>query len=77
VAREGDGGRLWDEAAPVSLPQTAGPEDTAMEEWSESGTDDRFEQLHRHAIGFPGDKFSYIGIDDEGDTTEHYAGEVC
>jgi len=36
----------------------------------------RFEQLHRAAIGFPPDRFSYVGIDDEGDTTEHYAGEV-
>lgn len=36
----------------------------------------RFEQLHRAAIGFPAERFTYIGIDDEGDTTEHYAGEV-
>jgi len=36
----------------------------------------RFEQLHRHVIGFPADNFFYVGIDDEGDTTEHYAGEV-
>ena len=36
----------------------------------------RFEQLHRHVMGFPAKSFNYIGIDDEGDTTEHYAGEV-
>ena len=36
----------------------------------------RFEQLHRHVIRFPADRFEYIGIDDEGDTSEHYAGEV-
>lgn len=36
----------------------------------------RFEQLHRGAIRFPADRFHYIGIDDDGDTTEHYAGEV-
>jgi hypothetical protein len=39
-------------------------------------TDDRFELLHARAIGWPGDRFDYIGIDDDGDTTEHYAGEV-
>ncbi|KAK4685370.1 hypothetical protein P7C73_g4778, partial [Tremellales sp. Uapishka_1] len=36
----------------------------------------RFEMLHRQAIGFPLSQFKYIGIDDEGDTTEHYAGEL-
>lgn len=36
----------------------------------------RYDQLHRAAISFPADRFTYIGIDDEGDTTEHYAGEV-
>jgi hypothetical protein len=39
-------------------------------------TDLRFELLHARAIGWPRDRFDYIGIDDEGDTTEHYAGEV-
>lgn len=38
--------------------------------------DIRFEQLHARAIGWPLAQFEYIGIDDEGDTTEHYAGEV-
>ncbi|KAL7424570.1 hypothetical protein Q5752_000254 [Cryptotrichosporon argae] len=36
----------------------------------------RFEQLHRAAIRFPAADFAYIGIDDDGDTTEHYAGEL-
>ncbi|WOO79454.1 putative protein [Vanrija pseudolonga] len=36
----------------------------------------RFEQLHRGAIRFPAHKFNYVGIDDEGDTTEHYSGEL-
>ncbi|ORX34380.1 hypothetical protein BD324DRAFT_583273 [Kockovaella imperatae] len=36
----------------------------------------RFEQLHRAAIRFPLEHFDYVGIDDEGDTTEHYAGEL-
>lgn len=36
----------------------------------------RFEQLHRAAIGWPADRFAYVGIDDAGDTTEHYAGEL-
>lgn len=36
----------------------------------------RFDELHRAAIGFPAEAFHYVGIDDEGDTTEHYAGEL-
>jgi hypothetical protein len=38
--------------------------------------DDRFEMLHARAIGWPEDRFEYLGIDDDGDTTAHYAGEV-
>lgn len=38
--------------------------------------DVRFEQLHRGAIRYPANRFKYIGIDDEGDTDEHYTGEV-
>ncbi|BEI82486.1 hypothetical protein CcaverHIS002_0303540 [Cutaneotrichosporon cavernicola] len=36
----------------------------------------RFEQLHRGAIRFPADRFSYVGIDDMGDTRAHYEGEL-
>ncbi|GHJ84673.1 hypothetical protein NliqN6_1075 [Naganishia liquefaciens] len=36
----------------------------------------RFERLHRAAIKFPEDKFTYIGIDDEGDTRASYEGEL-
>ena len=36
----------------------------------------RFEQLHRGAIRFPAQRFRYIGIDDEGNTSEHYLGEL-
>ncbi|TXT06119.1 hypothetical protein VHUM_03592 [Vanrija humicola] len=36
----------------------------------------RFEQLHRSAIRFPAHRFNYIGIDDDGDTSEHYSGEL-
>jgi hypothetical protein len=32
--------------------------------------------LHARAIGWPEDRFEYLGIDDDGDTTAHYAGEV-
>jgi hypothetical protein len=32
--------------------------------------------LHARAIGWPDDRFEYLGIDDDGDTTAHYAGEV-
>lgn len=39
-------------------------------------THGRFEELHRHVIRWPAERFNYVGIDDEGDTTEHYAGEV-
>lgn len=35
----------------------------------------RFENLHRVAIKYPADRFQYIGIDDEGDTTDSYEGE--
>ncbi|WWD22078.1 hypothetical protein CI109_106567 [Kwoniella shandongensis] len=35
----------------------------------------RFQNLHRAALNFPSSNFTYIGIDDEGDTTAHYAGE--
>jgi hypothetical protein len=38
--------------------------------------DDRFEMLHARAIGWPEDRFEYLGIDDDGDTTAHYAGEA-
>jgi len=40
------------------------------------GTDVSFELLHARAIGWPEDRFEYLGIDDDGDTTQHYAGEV-
>ncbi|ORY26865.1 hypothetical protein BCR39DRAFT_539840 [Naematelia encephala] len=36
----------------------------------------RYEHLHRASINFPLEQFEYFGIDDEGDTTEHYAGEL-
>ncbi|KAJ9115070.1 hypothetical protein QFC22_005398 [Naganishia vaughanmartiniae] len=36
----------------------------------------RFEQLHRAALKFPQEKFTYIGIDDEGDTRASYEGEA-
>lgn len=36
----------------------------------------RFEKLHRLALRIPERNFSYIGIDDEGDTTESYEGEL-
>jgi hypothetical protein len=38
--------------------------------------DCRFEQLHRAALKFPEEKFTYIGIDDEGDTRPSYEGEA-
>ncbi|TYJ52694.1 hypothetical protein B9479_006700 [Cryptococcus floricola] len=36
----------------------------------------RFQNLHRAAIQFPASAFEYIGIDDTGDTSPHYAGEL-
>ncbi|OWZ57550.1 cytoplasmic protein [Cryptococcus neoformans 125.91] len=36
----------------------------------------RFENLHRAALRFPSSAFHYIGIDDAGDTSAHYAGEL-
>jgi hypothetical protein len=36
----------------------------------------RFEKLHRLALRIPEANFRYIGIDDEGDTSASYAGEV-
>lgn len=36
----------------------------------------RFTDLHRAAIGLPLDTWNYIGINDEGDTTAQYAGEL-
>lgn len=36
----------------------------------------RFEDLHVPAIRWPKDRFAYIGIDEQGDTTLHYKGEV-
>jgi hypothetical protein len=36
----------------------------------------RYEDVHRAAIRWPMDKFEYIGIDNEGDTTADYEGEV-
>ncbi|WVQ84027.1 hypothetical protein IAT38_006172 [Cryptococcus sp. DSM 104549] len=36
----------------------------------------RFENLHRAALRIPPTAFHYIGIDDTGDTTPHYAGEL-
>lgn len=42
----------------------------------ETLADERFEMLHARAIGWPEDRFEYLGIDDDGDTTAHYAGEV-
>lgn len=44
--------------------------------WVRGWADDRFEMLHARAIGWPEDRFEYLGIDDDGDTTAHYAGEV-
>jgi hypothetical protein len=44
--------------------------------WMWVWADDRFEMLHARAIGWPEDRFEYLGIDDDGDTTAHYAGEV-
>ncbi|TKA52109.1 hypothetical protein B0A53_04769 [Rhodotorula sp. CCFEE 5036] len=35
----------------------------------------RYEDVHRAAIRWPMDKFEYIGIDNEGDTTADYEGE--
>jgi hypothetical protein len=36
----------------------------------------RFTDLHRAAIGFPIDRWDYIGFDDDGDTTHQYDGEL-
>jgi hypothetical protein len=36
----------------------------------------RFEQLHIRALRWPKDRFTYVGIDEEGDTTPQYKGEV-
>jgi hypothetical protein len=36
----------------------------------------RFTDLHRAAIGWDEDKWDYVGIDDEGDTTSQYEGEL-
>lgn len=36
----------------------------------------RFETLHRAALRIPPDRFRYIGIDDQGDTSAAYEGEV-
>jgi hypothetical protein len=36
----------------------------------------RYEELHRAAIGWPLERFNYIGIDDDKDLTEFRAGEV-
>lgn len=36
----------------------------------------RFEDLHRNAIRWPRDRFGYVGVDLEGDTTASYSGEV-
>ncbi|GAA5867819.1 hypothetical protein JCM3774_005867 [Rhodotorula dairenensis] len=35
----------------------------------------RYEDVHRAAIRWPIDKFEYVGIDNEGDTTADYQGE--
>ncbi|KZT38292.1 hypothetical protein SISSUDRAFT_1062125 [Sistotremastrum suecicum HHB10207 ss-3] len=35
----------------------------------------RFEDLHRNAIRWPRDRFGYVGVDLEGDTTASYSGE--
>lgn len=42
----------------------------------ESVPDNRFEKLHRAAMRIPSQDFRYIGIDDEGDTSASYEGEV-
>jgi hypothetical protein len=36
----------------------------------------RFEELHLRAIRWPEERFDYIGIDVDGDTSSSYAGEV-
>lgn len=36
----------------------------------------RFEEVHRSAMRWPRETFTYIGIDDEGDTSQSYTGEV-
>jgi hypothetical protein len=36
----------------------------------------RFEELHIRALRWPRERFTYIGIDEEGDTTAQYQGEV-
>lgn len=36
----------------------------------------RFEEVHRSAMRWPREAFAYIGIDDEGDTSQSYTGEV-
>jgi len=46
-------------------------------DWMWVWADARFEMLHARAIGWHEDRFEYLGIDDDGDTTAHYAGEVC
>jgi hypothetical protein len=58
---------VWDEEATVSHMSSG---------WMWVWADDRFEMLHARAIGWPEDRFEYLGIDDDGDTTAHYAGEV-
>ncbi|KIJ27896.1 hypothetical protein M422DRAFT_190421, partial [Sphaerobolus stellatus SS14] len=36
----------------------------------------RFEELHRKAVGWKAENFHYVGIDEKGDTTAQYAGEL-
>ena len=36
----------------------------------------RFEQLHTRALRWPEKRFTFVGIDEEGDTTLQYKGEV-
>lgn len=36
----------------------------------------RFEELHIRALRWPQEQFTYVGIDEEGDTTLQYKGEV-
>ena len=36
----------------------------------------RFEELHIRALRWPKRRFTYVGVDEEGDTTEQYQGEV-
>lgn len=36
----------------------------------------RFEELHIPALRWPKNRFAYIGIDEQGDTTLQYKGEV-